>query len=179
MKDFTKFRDGFIGPVIILAVITLAITWAVAATYQLTFPEIEKAEFEKARLARIEVLPDADDFAQYDTQLPEGVLEAYRANNGAGFVFQASAKGYDGQVPFMIGIDAQGKIVGIKMMTNNETKGLGSRVGEPEYLNLFLGLEGDPYTVDSITGATKTSNALKNSLRAAQQAYEQLKDMNP
>ncbi len=179
MKDFKKFRDGFIGPVIILAVISLIITWAVAATFGLTYAEIEKAEFEKARLARIEVLAAADDFTKYETQLPEGVMEAYRANNGAGFVFQASAKGYDGQVPFMIGLDAEGKIAGIKMMTNNETKGLGSRVGEPKYLELYLGMEGDPDQVDSITGATKTSNALKNSLRAAQEAYEQLKDMNP
>ncbi|HHY52403.1 MAG TPA: FMN-binding protein, partial [Clostridiales bacterium] len=80
---------------------------------------------------------------------------------------------------FMIGMDAEGKIVGIKMMTNNETKGLGSRVGEPAYLQKYVGLAGDPDSVDSISGATKTSNALKNSLRAAQKAYEQLKDMNP
>jgi len=179
MRDIKKFRDGFIGPVLILGAISLVITWAVAATYQLTYGEIQRAEQEKARLARVEVLPEADDFTQYDVQLPEGVSEAYRANNGAGFVFQASSKGYDGQVPFMIGMDAEGKIVGIKMMTNNETKGLGSRVGEPAYLQKYVGLAGDPDSVDSISGATKTSNALKNSLRAAQKAYEQLKDMNP
>lgn len=179
MSGFKKFRDGFIGPILILCVIGVLITWAVAATYQVTAPEIARGEAEKARIARQEVLPAADDFAQYlGIELPEGVNEAYRANNDAGFVFQASAKGYDGSVPFMIGIDMEGNITGIKMLTNNETKGLGSRVGEPDYLAGYVG-SNNPASVDGITGATKTTNALKNSLAAALQGYEQLRDVNP
>lgn len=179
MTGFKKFRDGFIGPIIILTVISLLVTWAVAGTFQVADPIIKELEIEKARLARVAVLEDADDFAQYEgIELPAGVAEAFRANNGAGFVFQASAKGYGGSVPFMIGVDADGNVVGIQMLTHSETSGLGSRVGDPGYLGQYIG-HNDPTGPDAISGATKTSNALKNSLKAALEAYEQLKDVNP
>ncbi len=179
MSGFKTFRDGFIGPVLILACICLLTTWAVSATFGVTAPIIQVLEAEKQRQARQEVLPAADDFTLYENvTLPEGVTEAYKANNGAGYVFAASARGYDGLVPFTIGLDARGNVTGIKMLTNNETKGLGSRVGEADYLIQYMG-QSSADAVDGISGATLTSTALKNSLRAVLEAFETLRGVNP
>ncbi|MDR2909011.1 MAG: FMN-binding protein [Oscillospiraceae bacterium] len=179
MKGFAKFRDGFVGPIVILTVIGLVCTWAVAATYVSTKPLIDEQDRLAAETARQEALAAGEDFVQYlDVELPEGVTEAYWAGNGAGFVFQAAFRGYGGDVPFMIGIDSGGKIAGIKMLENDETPGLGSKIGNKEYLDGYLG-GGDPGAVDGVTGATRTSSALKKALSAALEAYEQLKDITP
>lgn len=169
-----KIRDDFIRPFIVLCAICLVCTLAVAATFNVTDPEIQRMEIERAREARLAVLPEADEFIQIlDIELPSGVIEAFRAGNGAGFVFQAQSRGYAGNVPFMIGLNADGAITGIRMLTNNETVGIGDRIAAPEYLALYYGLT-SPDGVDGIAGATVTVNALVNSLRHAAQAFEQL-----
>lgn len=174
-----KFRDGFVGPIIILTAIAIICTWAVAATFNATAPEIARVEAERAAGARMEVLPMADDFFEFTGyELPEGVASAFRATNGTGFVFQAFARGYGGNVPVMVGMDTQGNIVGIRVLSHSETRGLGDRIENPEYLALFYGLS-SPDGVDGISGATVSVNALKNSLRSAAAAFEQFHDLEP
>ena len=173
-----KIRDDFIWPFVVLCTICLICTLAVAAAYNFTDPEIQRMQAQRAREARLEVLPRADEFIQIsDIELPAGVQEAFRANNGAGFVFLAQSRGYAGNVPFMIGLDAEGRITGIRMLSNRETIGIGDRVGAPEYLALYYGLT-TPDGVDGISGATVTVNALVNSLRSAIQAYELIREIN-
>ena len=171
MSGFPHFRNGLVGPIIILLSICLVVTGAVAATYVYTAPIIEEVDRTAAIEARQEVLPAADDFTRVDAPLPEGVDEGFRANNGAGYVFRASAKGFGGLVPFMIGMDADGNVTGIKMLDNNETPGLGSKAGEADYLSRYYG-GADPGGVDGISGATLTTNALKNALALAREAYQ-------
>lgn len=166
-----KFKNGLVGPPVVLTLVCLIITFFLALTYQVTAPLIAQAEEDAAQKARAEVLTSADSFTQITgVELPDGVSSAYSADNNAGYVFQVVAKGYKGNVNFMVGLDAQGRYTGITMLTNNETPGLGSRVGEAEYLSLYVG-QANPDNVDSITGATLTSRALKNALSLSTQAY--------
>ena len=166
-----KFRDGMIGPTVILCSICLVITFALAGTYQVTLPVIEEAERVAAEDARKEVLGSADSFTQITgLELPEGVQEAYQADNGSGYVFKAGSKGFDGLVTFMVGVDAQGNYTGIKLFDHNETPGLGTKVGVKDYLEKYYGQK-SPDAVDSITGATRTSTALKKTLSAVNEAY--------
>lgn len=172
----TKFRDGLIGPTLILLAICLAITFALAGTYQATKPVIEQANIAAANIARFEVLPEADSFTQVEgVDLPEGVLEAYAADNGAGFVFKSQAKGYGGFVTYMIALDPDGVIVDVSMFEHSETPGLGTKVGERAYLDQYKG-ETSAEEVDAISGATLTSNSLKNSLRATFEAFADVKE---
>lgn len=173
----SKFRDGMVGPTLILLVICLVITFALAATQVSTAEAIKASEEQAAIATRALVLESgaADGFTQVEgLALPEGVFEVYKANNGSGYVFKAGAKGYDGLVTFMVGVDPEGKFVGINMFDHNETPGLGSKIGSIEYLEKYQGLD-NPESVDSITGATRTSNALKNTLRLVGEAFQQVK----
>ena len=168
----SKLSEDFVKPIVVLCTICLLCTWAVAATFIATEPEIERMRVERALAARVEVLPEADDFIQFtDIELPAGVREAFRAQNGTGFVFETYARGYAGVVPVMVGLDPEGRIVGIRMLANSETPGFGDLVADPDYLALFYGLH-SPDGVDNISGATVTVNALKNSLRHAATAFE-------
>lgn len=170
----SNFRDGLVGPTVILLAICLVITFALAGTQTATAQRILEVDAAAANEARADVLTEADTFTQItDVELPEGVMEAYRADNGAGYVFKAGAKGFDGLVTFMVGMDTEGNYTGINMFDHNETPGLGTKVGAGNYLVQYNG-QSDPAAVDSITGATRTSNALKNTLYACNEAFELL-----
>lgn len=172
----TKFRDGLFGPVIILFTICALITLALAAVYQATLPVIKQGEIKAANEARSRVLA-SDTFTEVkNVKLPDGVSEIYKADNGAGYVARSASKGYGGPVTFMIGIDNDGRITGIEMFDNSETPGLGTKVGEPDYLALFVGRD-SPDAVDGISGATRTSSALKNSITQALEACRLAKEV--
>ena len=174
-----KVREEFIMPILVLCVICLLCTWAVAATFRATEPEIERMRVERALLARQEVLPEADEFLEFvDVELPPGVREAFRAQNDTGFVFQTYARGYAGVVPVMVGLDPEGRIAGIRMLSNRETPGIGDLVEDPAYLALFYGLD-SPDGVQGISGATVTVDALRNALRHAIAAFELVRDLQP
>lgn len=171
----SKFRDGLVGPTVILFAICFVITFALAGVYNMTAPVIAAGEIASANEARKEVLETGDSFSEITgADLPEGVTAAFEADNGAGYVFTSEAKGFGGPVVYMVGIDSDGNVVGITMFSHGETPGLGTKIGEMEYLEKFYGSV-DPQTVDAVSGATRTTNSLKNALVQAKEAYELVK----
>ena len=170
-----KFRDGMLGPTVILFAICLVITFAMAGTYQATVSVIAQSEIDAANEVRQVVLPDAGTFTVIEKALPNGIEQAFKADNGQGYVFRSVAKGFGGPVTYYIGIDQSGNFVGISMFDHSETPGLGSKVSNAEYLEGYYGgaeIDG----VDAITGATITSTSLKNALRQALEAYNLVKE---
>jgi len=159
-----------VGPVVILLAISVIFTVALAGVYQMTEPAIRQGEIDAANEARAFVLEGAESFTEIVAPYPEGVAEVYKADNGAGYVVRAAGSGYGGPVTFMIGVGADGDVVGITVFDHNETPGLGSKIGEEAYLRKYIG-SADPDSVDGITGATITSGALKSALRLAGEAY--------
>ena len=91
-----------------------------------------------------------------------------------GFVFKASGKGYSSVIETLTGMFPDGKISAIKVVSLNETPGLGMRVTENSFTSQFnnqdaLSLSG----VQAITGATISSTAVMNSvIKKAQEIKE-------
>jgi electron transport complex protein RnfG len=169
----SKFRDGLIGPTVILFAICFVMTLLLAFTYQTTKPLIDAISIQTANETRAAVLPGAASFEEItDISLPEGVTAAYKADNG--YVFTSGAKGFSGVVTYMIGITNEGEIAGINMFDHDETPGLGTKVAAPEYLAQYGG-SASPDDIAAISGATRTSNSLKNSLKQAKAAFELVK----
>ena len=56
----TSERRELIAPTLVLLLICLVITAALAGTYQVTKPIIDEINFRNANLARGEVLPDGE-----------------------------------------------------------------------------------------------------------------------
>jgi len=72
----------------------------------------------------------------------------------------------------MSGYDSDGVLTGVTVTNSSETPGLGPRP-LPLYTSQFIGKNADDYTtVDAITGATVSSNALKNALAVSFAAQE-------
>ena len=136
------FQD-FIKPTLVLAVICLVISFALAKTYSITQPIIDRLAIETANAARAEVLPGASDFEQLTVaNMPEGGLDAYRATDGSGYVITTAWKGYGGTIKVMFGMDANGVITGAKVLENSETAGLGTKACDPKHMVQYTGKTG-------------------------------------
>jgi electron transport complex protein RnfG len=80
-----------------------------------------------------------------------------------GAAFKASGKGYSSIIETMVGMLKDGTITAIKVISQNETPGLGARVAEPEFTGQFENIK-DLSGVSAITGATISSRAVINSV---------------
>ena len=79
--------------------------------------------------------PQADTFepqegGAYYTGLAGGEL--------AGYVFETGASGYGGTVSVMTGIDAEGSITGVVILSHDETPGLGANATKSSFLDQYL-----------------------------------------
>ena len=80
-------------PIVVLGVICVIVTGALAATNGVTAPIIQAATEAAETAARTELLPEADSFTEVKDVAVENVSGIYTADNGAGAVITASGKG--------------------------------------------------------------------------------------
>jgi len=171
----SRFKEGIIGPTMILFMICFFIALLLAFTHNITAPIIEAAKKSAIDEVSFPNMPDPNAFVELDVEdLPAGIAEAFITENMSYFVFKAVASGYGGPVTYFIGIDAKGNFTGIKMGENTETPGLGNKVADQEYLGKYLG-QSDPYAVDAVTGVTLTTNSLRAALKLASETFLAIK----
>ncbi len=187
MKNNNTFKM-YIAPVIVLVCICLVVTAALAATYGVTQPIIDKNTKASADAARQELLPDADSFTAVDSSelvvLEEGKVfatECYVADNGSGMVVTVQSSSFGGLLTEMIGIDKDGAITGVQVTAHDDTPGLGTKAQTPEHLGQYVGLTElqstsakDDSSVNYITGATISSNAVHYGVYCALEQYKAL-----
>ncbi len=171
--------NEIIKPILVLGCICLAVTALLAYVNLVTAPIIKAADEKAAAEARAEVLSEAEGFELIDVKLPDEVTEAYKAENGAGYVFKLSVKGYGGDIVMMCGIRSDGSIEKCKTLSHNETSGIGSRVvsNDSGYSDKYVGKTAEDYEeVDGVSGATISSKAYKKAISAAFDAYNTVKE---
>lgn len=171
----TAFNE-YIKPFVVLVAICLIVSALLAATHSVTEPVIEENARIEAENTRREVLPGSSDFTELDVEGIDGVNSAYRENSGAGFVATAGYRGYGGEVVVTLGLDNDGRIVGISADVGSETKRIGSKAGERSYLDGFMGQSGTLTGVDKISGASYSSNAVRNDVTAILAAFDRIKE---
>ena len=173
-----KSFNEIIKPVLVLVCICLVVTALLAYINSVTSPIIAKADQEKTEQAMSEVLADADGFENLEIEnLPDRVTEVYTANNGSGYVFMLTTKGYGGDMKLICGMKSDGTIEQCKTLSHAETSGLGSKTAEDPYRNQYCGKNADTLSeVDAITGATISSTAYKNAIEDAFKAYDMVKE---
>jgi len=155
-------RYGFI-----LAIICVIAAGLLGFANLLTRPKIlEQAKMEEAASLK-EVMPQAASFNPV-TAADKTTLY-YRASdsqgNLIGFVFKASGKGYSSIIETLVGMFIDGRISAIKVISQNETPGLGIRITEPDFTGQFKSkMSQDLSGVQAISGATISSRAVMNSI---------------
>ena len=166
-------------PIVVLCVICIVVTGALAATNGVTAPIIEAATLAAQEAARTELLPDAQGFEPVDLTA-ENVSAIYKTTNDVGVVITSSAKGYGGDVVVMTAITPDGTIKQIKVTEQSETKGIGSNVvATPSYWERYEGVSAAQALVlnqdiDAYSGATISSRAVLTAVNSAIEAYNQI-----
>jgi electron transport complex protein RnfG len=172
-------KKDFIMPILVLTLICLLMSSALAVGNRFTRPVIEKAAAERAEEARKMIIPGADEFVLLENpNLPRTVLEAYATSNDKGYIFIVTTVGYGGEFKIICGITPDGKVIGSAVLEHNETQGLGTIVftKAADYDGLdSAGAEG----IDAIAGSTITSRAYKNGIRDAFAAFETVRGARP
>jgi len=160
MKEVVRF--GFV-----LSIICIAAAGLLAGVNALTRPRImaQAAMEEEAGLK--DVFPAAERFEPVRSGTEVVYYKAFDKNNTfAGAVFKAQGKGYSSVIETMAGITLDGSITGVKVISQNETPGMGAQVAEQDFLGRFrLKPLSGIAAVDAITGATISSNAVIDSLQ--------------
>lgn len=151
-----------------LAIICLAASGFSGVVFNLTRPKIPDQYSTEEKRSLREVFPRAYSFEP----VQEGDKILYfkaldRKKNVLGFVFETSRRGYSSDIVTMAGMDKNGMITRIKILSQNETPGVGSRITEG-FQEQFSDKKADEVSgsVNAITGATISSRAVIDSIQA-------------
>lgn len=174
--------ENFLKPVVVLVVICIVASAALAGTNQLTAPIIKAQEEAAANAAYLEVLPEADGFEEITDFQSSNVTKALKATNDAGWVIQAYGKGFGGDVPVVVAFDSEGTILKVKFMENSETAGYGQKLADPadadgqKLAESFVGKSGtlEAGDVDMISGVTVSSKAALAAVNSAVNCFNEV-----
>ena len=157
-------RRTYVMPLLVLTVICLVVSSALAYMDSVTGPIISAAAAERAQEAMIEKIPDATGFELIDKidiygDLPASIKEIYRTTNGIGYILIAAVNGFSGDITVICAIDPGGRIISCSTLSHTETKGIGTILEQESFLDLFMGLDINLEGIDTVTGATISTRA--------------------
>lgn len=188
---------------IALTLITLVAGMALGAVHGITKEPIARQEVLAKEAAYKEVFADAESYETvemtdelanqlrssldsegYKAQSIDEVVDAVDGSgNSLGYVITViTSEGYGGDIKFSMGIQADGTMNGISILSISETAGLGMRANTDEFKSQFVGKNTDQivYTkngasadneIDALSGATVTTNAMTNGVNAGLCAF--------
>ena len=185
----------------ILFAITLIAGLLLGCVYQVTKEPIAAQEALKKEKASREVFEDAaafEDLEGFSEEAAQAVLTegGYTgasvnacqkalddAGNTAGYVLTVTThEGYGGDISFTLGIQNDGTLNGISLLSISETPGLGMQAGDV-LVPQFAGKNAYPYAytktgaaqnneIDAISGATITTSAVTNGVNAGMYYFQ-------
>ena len=183
-------KDGMFKTGTFLFVVAAISGILLAFTQSLTAPVIAQNQLNAEIKAQNDVLPSKV-FADI-TSTKDGKTLNYKVgfdnkDQITGAVFKVSPKGFGGIINIIVGINAEGKVLNYKILSLNETPGLGNKLKSKEFESKMLALltsdkkpvfkvKKDGGDVDAITAATISSRAFCTGIREAQENFNLFKD---
>ena len=157
-----------------LLIITAVVAAVLAGVNSITKPAIDKLTAEKTQKAIELVLPGGGE--SVDFPATDLVSKVYASDTG--YAIEVTPGGFDNTITMMVGVDNEGKVLGISVVSHTETAGLGAVAAEKtskgeDFRSQFVGTFGsvavtkDGGEVNAITGATITSRAICAGVNAA------------
>lgn len=157
-----------------LLIITAVVAAALAGVNAITAPRIAAATEAKTQEAISAVLPGGGQPVDAFTDETGLVSRVYASNTG--YAVEVNPSGFGDTITMMVGIDKDGNVLGISIISHAETASLGAAAttsaGE-NFRGQFTGASGsvsvtkDGGEIDAITGATITSRAVCDGVNAA------------
>lgn len=174
-------KDSYLYTIVFTFVLTAVFATMLAITQAYYLPTITENEANVERAAILKVLgirADTDLQMTFDANIvpaTAGTQTIYASQAGGlvvGYALPLNGQGLWGSIRGYIGISAAfDQLLGLEFTEQNETPGLGGRIGEDWYKEQFVGVPLIPGQkvvygdgLDAITGATSSSNAVLNIL---------------
>lgn len=174
---------------VILGAFCLGFGLMLAITDRITVDDIAARAMEDKQNSLSQVLPDGihDNNPVTDTLAIKNAagreLTVYRARKGGvvtGVAYEIFGTGYAGEMKLMLGIDREGKLLGVRVLAHKETPGLGDKieVKKGDWILRFDGLSlGNPPLerwkvkkdggqFDQFAGATITPRGVLTAIRS-------------
>lgn len=172
MRDMIKMG-------LILLLITTISGLILGVTNSMTEGIILERAMESDRASLEMLLVDADGFEPVEGEEIDAVSmvrDVFVGKEGdavIGYAIKLAPTGYGGEVEMMVGINSNDEITGVEILNQTETPGLGTRITEPDFTGKFNGLTADgDVSVDAISGATVSSNAVISGVNTAISLYQ-------
>ena len=192
----TKEKVDMDPKYIITLTVTLLVTCVIVAgllglVNGVTAGPIAEINWEKTQVAMSAVAADPDNttFAETPLENTQAMIDAATAAGGtlgdiyeaqvngesAGYAITVSASGSQGTIEMMVGVDTEGTVTGVSIVSHSETSGIGTKVmnNEDGVLDQFKGKSAADGTlsvgtnVDAITGATVSTRGVTTGVNAA------------
>lgn len=173
--------NQIIKPTLVLILVCATVSAALAVTYNLTGVADLGSGYTAEQLSEFSAyaLPDADKLTEIKPSFEdESLLNAYKAENGAGIAVIVNQKGYSSNgITMMVGFNPDGEIQGISIVAQSETPGIGDKLAnnDAEYLKNFIGSKKGSMYADIVAGATYTSKGIIAGCEVATELFEKLK----
>ena len=192
----TKEKIDMDHKYIITLTVTLLVTCVIVAgllglVNGVTAGPIAEINWEKTQVAMSAVAADPDNttFAETPLENTQAMIDAATAAGGTlgdiyeaqvngesvGYAITVSASGSQGTIEMMVGVDTEGTVTGVSIVSHSETSGIGTKVmnNEDGVLDQFKGKSAADGTlsvgtnVDAITGATVSTRGVTTGVNAA------------
>lgn len=203
-------KNKIIKDALALTLITLVAGVALGGVYEITKDPIARQEAQAKAEAYEQVFTDAAAFEEvkmddtliqtirdrldqegYKAQSIEEIMRAEdQSGEMLGYAFTVvTSEGYGGDIQFSMGVQNDGTLNGISILSIGETAGLGMNADTPAFKDQFVGkqVEQLQYTkkgatqddeINAISGATVTTNAMTNGVNAGLCAFQYEKGGN-
>lgn len=181
-------KESIIGLGIKLLIITAVAGLVLGWVHSITAAPIEAQAQKTKNDAMKQIITKADSFKPVDVKVSGNILEVDEAKNGndtIGYAIKVTSKGYSGPIEMIVGISNEGKLEGIKILSQTETPGLGANAPEPAFsgqykdkaiekdLEVVKGKASASNQIEAMTGATITSKAVTKGVNEAVSFYKE------
>lgn len=170
---------------IITAITAALLAWVNMVTVDKIAQNAVLAENEALR----EVMTNAERFEPLDEAAAKGYgaqviyIAKDASDEAVGVCVKMAKNGYGGEIVSVIGVDTEGIVTGVSIISHSETPGLGAKLVKEDFKGQFTG-KGEVSVVkagakdtevNAISGATISSRALTESVNSAVLVLKQIK----
>ena len=149
-----------------LFVICAAVALIVSFVHTITADVIAEAAAQQKREAIVRIFGEAE----ITEGEPLSGTDAFFSVEDRGWCVNLTAGGFGGDIALMVGVNADGTVRGVEILSHSETPGFGAKADDPDYLGQYSGKSGKfalGRDVDAISGATISSRAILGGVNQA------------
>lgn len=176
MNENVLKKSDTLRLVAILFIISVVTSLLLGLVYIITEGPIAESKLKKTSEAMQAVLPAEEYVVEAyngeDTHV-QSISRAMINGEQVGWVVEVAAAGFSGTINMVVGIDMEGTVSEVSIVSMSETSGLGSNAKNESFRDQYAGQNGqsavdkDGGDIQSLTGATVTSRAVTQGVNSA------------